>query len=962
MGPGEIRAIRGSLSRAAFARLLGVTPLTVLRWELPDGNKEARRPRAKLIDAIRRLADERIGSALGADGQQDDDDIDADASEPVNVAPAAEAKTSPASLASDEDKATLHPILDRLGTESWPSAENQLLGLLASGSLRTHEGRQLAALGIVQAQIFGRLDLCGAVTTLLPILAEAEHGRLPHSVEARAHVLATLLFSSMDARFFDPGRVNVHVARAQAVLDATVPAVDDLRVYLATGAIAAARFLGPSVLMRTFQAHELALARASSPLATILVEAIRHIVKLGCEDHSAAALHAHPYIALVERLRMPYVYIAIFAYLTLRITKVSATPEEIIGLVRDALARVQAAGITTTEELLRLYACEMEAHTRLGHFADAEGVYRTAMAAARRHSLPTYPLVAAASHFFTLLNRRTDLEVLADEVETEGAPRAGPNHHALHARAAALFASGDTEGAIALAERICSAPKTAAGIDDLCHQAHYGLVVMRLAQNDTPKARGAIQRFEMLLEERPSVWFSVVLRRLDGFVLFCEGRLAEARQKLESVLPAFRLLGEVTELAVAEPNLAVVARELGAPDAKDRVAEAARNLAALGVADAIVFQRVARARMQPAVWSEQTLCERLVIALDRLSLRGLRADQLRREIGSIVGDLFPGHAVCVAPVAQDATSRDGVDVPDGVGGLLRVSVDGKLSAEQHAALRLFGALVQVRAAARAPREAEPVTDPILPNFIAASPAARRLKREIEQLSQSNATILITGESGSGKEVVARGLHDLSSRAGKPYVVFNCASVPRDLFEGQLFGYKNGAFTGATGDNLGVIRAAEGGTLFLDEIAELPLDTQPKLLRFLENGEIFVLGEQKPRHVDVRVLAATHRDLGRFVREGLFREDLYYRLNVVPLSVPPLRERVEDVVPLARMFIERLAPEGQERPELSLDAIAALEGYTWPGNVRELRNAIERAMAYAPIPSVLRAERLRIGRR
>jgi transcriptional regulator with PAS, ATPase and Fis domain len=159
----------------------------------------------------------------------------------------------------------------------------------------------------------------------------------------------------------------------------------------------------------------------------------------------------------------------------------------------------------------------------------------------------------------------------------------------------------------------------------------------------------------------------------------------------------------------------------------------------------------------------------------------------------------------------------------------------------------------------------------------------------------------------------------------------------------------------------VIRAADAGTLFLDEIAELPLDTQPKLLRFLENGEILPFGEQRPRRVDVRILAATHRDLGRLVREGRFREDLYYRLNVVPLSVPPLRERVEDVVPLARMFIERLTPEGQDRPELSPDAIAALEGYPWPGNVRELRNVCERGMAYAPVPSVLRADNLRIGR-
>src|SRR5262249_12141224 len=157
--------------------------------------------------------------------------------------------------------------------------------------------------------------------------------------------------------------------------------------------------------------------------------------------------------------------------------------------------------------------------------------------------------------------------------------------------------------------------------------------------------------------------------------------------------------------------------------------------------------------------------------------------------------------------------RDGVDVGDGEGGLLRVSVDGALSAEQLAALRLFKTLVPTEAAAaRTPRAAEVPLDPDLPAFIAAAPATRQLKREIAQLSKSNATILVHGESGSGKEVVARGVHDLSSRANRPYVAFNCASVPRDLFEGQLFGYRKGAFTGATSDNPGVIRAADGGTL------------------------------------------------------------------------------------------------------------------------------------------------------
>jgi DNA-binding NtrC family response regulator len=220
-------------------------------------------------------------------------------------------------------------------------------------------------------------------------------------------------------------------------------------------------------------------------------------------------------------------------------------------------------------------------------------------------------------------------------------------------------------------------------------------------------------------------------------------------------------------------------------------------------------------------------------------------------------------------------------------------------------------------------------------------------------------VIITGESGVGKEVVARAIHDLSSRAGRPYVTFNCAATPRELFEGQLFGHRKGAFTGATSDQPGTIRAADGGTLFLDEIGELPLDMQPKLLRFLENGEVSPLGERRPVTVDVRVVAATHRDLEALVRQGRFREDLYFRLQVIPLRVPPLRERREDIPALARHFLRELGPKGRA-PVLAPDALAVLTAHDWPGNVRELRNVIERTLAFAPDAAVLSVADLRMG--
>jgi DNA-binding NtrC family response regulator len=249
--------------------------------------------------------------------------------------------------------------------------------------------------------------------------------------------------------------------------------------------------------------------------------------------------------------------------------------------------------------------------------------------------------------------------------------------------------------------------------------------------------------------------------------------------------------------------------------------------------------------------------------------------------------------------------------------------------------------------------------PLPPGFIAASPALRRLRADLARIAGSRATVIITGESGSGKEVVARAIHELSTRAGRPYVAFNCAAVPRELFEGQLFGHRKGSFTGATSDRPGTIRAADGGTLFLDEIGELPLDLQPKLLRFLENGEVSTLGERRPVTVDVRIIAATHRDLEALVRQGLFREDLFFRLQVIPVRVPPLRERREDIGALARHFLRELGPKGRT-PVLVPDAVAALASHEWPGNVRELRNVIERTLAFAPDATVLTLADLRFG--
>jgi transcriptional regulator with GAF, ATPase, and Fis domain len=223
----------------------------------------------------------------------------------------------------------------------------------------------------------------------------------------------------------------------------------------------------------------------------------------------------------------------------------------------------------------------------------------------------------------------------------------------------------------------------------------------------------------------------------------------------------------------------------------------------------------------------------------------------------------------------------------------------------------------------------------------------RLVEEVHKIRSSDVTVLVTGESGTGKELVARAIHALSSRRSKVFVPFNCTAVPKELSDAYLFGYRRGAFTGAVSDSPGVIRSAAGGTLFLDEIGDLPLDIQPKLLRFLQEGEIQPLGEQRPSKVDVRIIAATNSDLEDMVKDGRFREDLYYRLNVIRLRVPPLRERRSEIPTLVTHYIGHYAQKfGRSDIRITPETIDLLMVCDWPGNIRQLVNEIQRIVARA----------------
>jgi formate hydrogenlyase transcriptional activator len=239
------------------------------------------------------------------------------------------------------------------------------------------------------------------------------------------------------------------------------------------------------------------------------------------------------------------------------------------------------------------------------------------------------------------------------------------------------------------------------------------------------------------------------------------------------------------------------------------------------------------------------------------------------------------------------------------------------------------------------------------DLIGSSPKFRALLTEVAKVAPVNSAVLIQGETGTGKEVIARAIHEASPRRNRRFVALNCAAIPRELLESELFGHEKGAFTGAWAQTKGRFQMADGGTLFLDEIGDMPLELQPKLLRALQEREFERLGSCQTVQVNVRVVAATNQDLAELVNKKLFRADLYYRLNVIPLFLPPLRERVQDILPLTEFFVAKFAASLSKPVDLIPDeVVAVLKAHDWPGNIRELQNFIERAVLFSP-GSVLR---------
>ena len=454
----------------------------------------------------------------------------------------------------------------------------------------------------------------------------------------------------------------------------------------------------------------------------------------------------------------------------------------------------------------------------------------------------------------------------------------------------------------------------------------------------------------------------------------------------------FELVGERYQAAVSQLKLARLAAKAGAKSTADRHYEyAAQVFESLGATRDLEQVRVAMAAAQPPGTGEyvgspadadDALVRRLVDAavLPDLLARELAATSLEAvtaDATAVFVELPGGDVRLITHAGFDAEGARNIarlaiqNGTYGAGALIVEPIGREPDGPRFlviAAARPLGhpLLRRVRMMAAVARQGfdlcgvrdrpsavvdsttERPLEPLLPGFLCASAVMGRVVDQIQRLQGNDLTVLITGESGTGKELVARAIHVGSSRNSATFLPYNCTTTTRELADSQLFGHRRGSFTGAMSDQPGLIRSAAGGTLFLDEVGDLPLDVQPKLLRFLEQGEIMPVGENRPQAVDVRVITATNADLEQRVAEGKFREDLYYRLSVIRIHVPPLRQRREEIPHLAAFFLREASDRlGKLDLQLGSEVLDLFAQYWWPGNVRQLRNEMQRAVAMAP---------------
>ncbi len=523
-----------------------------------------------------------------------------------------------------------------------------------------------------------------------------------------------------------------------------------------------------------------------------------------------------------------------------------------------------------------------------------------------------------------------------------------------------------------------------------------------LAADRIEEAERRLSQVEGRLDARtgPGAWGEFL--RLRGHLRTRQGRTTEAYHDIAQSSSVFDLVGERYQSAVSQLALGRLASRAGARSTAERhFQQAAQVFDSLGAhRDLEEVQEAMSASKQigtgeyvgsPAD-ADDALVRRLIDAavLPDLLARELAAALLEAIAADVAvvfvelpgGDLrIMSHAGTDADGARTVARLAVQGAAYGSGSLIIENIgrepDGSravaLAAARPLGHHLLRRLRMMTAVARqgfdlcgarerptlaSDASAERPLEPLVPGFVCASAAMQRVVDQIQRLQGNDLTVLITGESGTGKELVSRAIHVGSPRSAAVFLPYNCTTTTRELADSQLFGHRRGSFTGAVSDQPGLLRTAAGGTLFLDEVGDLALDVQPKLLRFLEQGEILPVGETRPLRVDVRVITATNADLEQRVAEGKFREDLYYRLSVIRIHVPPLRQRTEEIPHLSTFFLREACERlGKPDVQLSSQVLDLFSQYFWPGNVRQLRNEVQRAVAMAPAGGVVDPEHL-----
>ncbi|PYT04490.1 MAG: hypothetical protein DMF60_15185 [Acidobacteria bacterium] len=522
--------------------------------------------------------------------------------------------------------------------------------------------------------------------------------------------------------------------------------------------------------------------------------------------------------------------------------------------------------------------------------------------------------------------------------------------------------------------------------------AMVALAEFHISQGGLEQAREYLELAQGRLKEEMNLPVSGLIQRLTGQLEAASGRLAEAKQHIAQSVSIFTTTEIPFELARSHHSMGLLLAKAHDPKgAESNLIQAKAIFERLGAELDLDLTRkalAADAKSEDLSQSWRVSPPNDVLLMQRLIEASASRELLVQELAAVIYENLAVGAVVICRVLPN-----GKEEPLALQGLnrneaeemcakLRTSNEESVSRSDQGYLIRLGDTVNppivvyirangsldvgrlqpllrqaefgleacsLRAAARGgtTRSLEQRIQTIMPGFIVASPSMFDVIDKIYKIRTSDVTVLITGESGTGKELVARHIHNQSARPRAIFLPFNCTAAPKEIIDSQLFGHRRGAFTGATTNYPGIIKAADGGTLFLDEIGDLLLEVQPKLMRFLQEGEIQPLGETKPLQVDVRILAATNTDLERAVEDGRFREDLFHRLNIIRIHVPPLRERREEVPVLAAHFLEHFSSRAGKQPlTMTQEAIDALTGHDWPGNVRQLRNEIERVVAYA----------------